>query len=320
METRVNYTLVGVFVVLLASALAAIVIWLGKGDYRGAYERYFAYMRESVAGLSVNAAVKYRGVDVGRVKEIMLNPDNPEEVRLTLDITRGTPVKEDTIAVLETQGLTGLATVNLTGGSRDSPFLTAKASEIYPVIQAGPSLFFRLDMALSRLLMEQPVPRLLGNLIELTHDARSIMDEGNRAALKQVLGDLATTSRALAARSEQLDHGVASAAQAMETLAKTSKTMNERLPQILERVERTAGALERMSKDLARASTTASGLVENARPGIQQFTGQTLGETALLVGELRQLTATLQRVASQVEREPNTLIFGRSSHTKGPGE
>ncbi|MFO0733195.1 MAG: MCE family protein [Nitrospiraceae bacterium] len=56
-----------------------------------------------MAGLSVDSTVKYRGVDVGRVKEIALNPETPEEVRLTLDILHGTPIKTDTIAVLETQ-------------------------------------------------------------------------------------------------------------------------------------------------------------------------------------------------------------------------
>jgi phospholipid/cholesterol/gamma-HCH transport system substrate-binding protein len=111
MNTKVNYVVVGAFVVVLGAAVLAIVLWLGKSDYRGVYDRYYAYMQESVAGLSVNSTVKYRGVDVGRVKDIVLNPENPQEVRLTLDILHATPIKIDTVAVLETQGLTGLATV-----------------------------------------------------------------------------------------------------------------------------------------------------------------------------------------------------------------
>jgi phospholipid/cholesterol/gamma-HCH transport system substrate-binding protein len=140
MEPKVNYTLVGLFVVLFTAALVGVVLWLGNGEYRTSYDRYYAYMQESVSGLSVNSPVKYRGVEVGRVKEIVLNPDNPEEVRLTMDIARGTPVKADTLAVLDTQGLTGLAIVNLTGGSRESPPLEAKPDQIYPVIKSGPSL------------------------------------------------------------------------------------------------------------------------------------------------------------------------------------
>ena len=92
MEPKVNYTLVGLFVALLGTALMAGVLWLSRTDYRGVYDRYYTYMTESVSGLSADSAVKYRGVDVGRVKEIVLNPKNPEEVRIALDLVRGTPV------------------------------------------------------------------------------------------------------------------------------------------------------------------------------------------------------------------------------------
>ena len=105
MEPKVNYILVGAFVVLLGATILGAIFWLGKTDYRGIYDRYYVYTRESVAGLSVDSTVKYRGVDVGRVKQVILNPENAEEVRVTLDIVVGTPVKTDTQAVLVTQGL-----------------------------------------------------------------------------------------------------------------------------------------------------------------------------------------------------------------------
>ena len=166
MEPRVNFTLVGLFVLVLIAVLGGVVLWLGEGDYRKVYDRYYAFLDESVSGLSVNSPVKYRGVEVGRVKEIALNPDNPEQVRLTLDIARGTPLKEDTLAVLDSQGLTGLAIVNLTGGSRGSPPLAAKPDHEYPEIKSGPSLLYRLDTALSRLLADQSLTRLLSGSTE----------------------------------------------------------------------------------------------------------------------------------------------------------
>lgn len=320
MEPKVNYVIVGLFVVLLGVALFGVVLWLGKADYRGVYDRYYAYMKESVAGLSVNSPVKYRGVEVGRVKEIILNPENLEEVRLTLDIIHGTPVKEDTIAVLETQGLTGIATVNLTGGSREAPMLTAKAEAEYPAIKTGPSLFYRLDMALSRLLTEQPIPRLLGNLIELTQDARAMVDEENRLVLKESLHDLSAVTRALAARSQELDRGLASGAQAMENLAVTTQALRTHLPPIMERIGRSAAALEGLTKDMSQAGTAVSTVVKEARPDVDRFTRHTLAEAGFLVGELRELTASLQRVARHLEREPNALIFGRRTAAPGPGE
>ncbi len=112
------------------------------------YDIYQTYMNESVAGLNLNATVRYRGVEVGRVKKIALAPGNVELVELTLAIESGTPVKVDTVAVLSTQGLTGIAFVDLTGGSRDAVALKSQAGEPYPVIRTGPSLMVRLDASL----------------------------------------------------------------------------------------------------------------------------------------------------------------------------
>lgn len=320
METKVNYTLVGLFVVILTAILAGVVIWLGKGDYRGLYDRYYAYMRESVAGLSVNAAVKYRGVDVGRVKDIALNPENPEEVWLTLDIVRGTPIKEDTVAVLETQGLTGLATVNLTGGTKDSPPLVAQPGQEYPVIKTGPSLFFRLDMALSRLLAEQQVPRLLDSLVSLTEGASSVVGEENRAALRQILTDLGIATRRLAEQTGQVDQILAGATQTTQNLVVATRDLRQQLPMVIERVTQTANSLEAITEDMAKTSRAVRTVVTDAKPNIDQFTRQTLAETGQLVSELRQLTASLQRVSRQLERDPSALVLGRPPARKGPGE
>jgi phospholipid/cholesterol/gamma-HCH transport system substrate-binding protein len=104
MESKVNYVVVGLFVFVLGAALIVVVLWLGKGGYGAAYDRYHVFMRESVAGLSINAPVKYHGVEVGYVVDIVLNPATPEEVRLTLDVVRGSPIKQDTAATLYVQG------------------------------------------------------------------------------------------------------------------------------------------------------------------------------------------------------------------------
>lgn len=311
MEPKVNYTLVGLFVVLLGAAILIVVLWLGKSGYRGRYERYYAYTRESVSGLSVNAAVKYRGVEVGRVKEIILNPDNPEQVRLTLDIAQGTPIKEDTIAVLDLQGLTGLATVNLTGGSRNSPPLKPQPGQYHPVIKTGPSFLVRLDQASTR---------LITNLTGITEDVRHVMDDQNQAALRQILGDLAKVTESLAARRDRLNEGITSASHAMGNMVQITDKMNEQLPALVKSLDGSAGALQEMSKEVTRTSATLNGVLSQAQPQIEQFTGQTLGQAGNLVSELRQLTATIQKLASQLEREPNSVIFGRAAPRKGPGE
>jgi len=320
MEPKVNYVLVGSFVVLLGATVLAGILWLGKTDYRGVYDRYEAYMRESVAGLSVNSTVKYRGVDVGRVKDIALNPDNPEEVRLTLDITRGTPIKTDTRAVLETQGLTGLATINLTGGSREAPSLQALEGQEYPVIKTGPSLFFRLDEAISRLLSEKGLSQLLVDLDMAAKRAAEVLDEENRTALKRMIKDLSDVAQSVAAHKAQMEQGLNGAARSADNLVKVTTSLNEQIPVLLARINKSAAALGTLTEELAQTSKVVGAVVNESRPELQQFSRQTLPETGLLVTELRQLASTLTRVARDLEREPNSLLFGRTAAPRGPGE
>lgn len=320
MEPKVNYVLVGSFVAILGAAMLAGILWLGKTDYRGVYDRYEAYMRESVAGLSADSTVKYRGVDVGRVKDIALNPDNPEEVRLTLDILRGTPIKTDTIAVLQTQGLTGLATLNLTGGSRDAPPLQAQEGQKYPVIKTGPSLFGRLDEAISRLLSEKGLSRLLEDLDVAAKGAAEILDEETRTALKQTIKDLSDVAQTVAAHKEQVNRGLSSAAQSADNLVKLSASLNEQVPVLLARINKSATALHALTEELAQTSKAVGTVVKETKPELEQFTRQTLPETGLLVTELRQLTSTLNRVVRDLEREPNAVVFGRTAPSRGPGE
>ena len=320
MEPKVHYVIVGTFVLVLGVVAVAMVLWLGKSDYRGVYDQYHAYMRQSVAGLSINSTVKYRGVNVGRVKAIALNPDNPEEVRLTLDILRGTPIKTDTVATLETQGLTGLATLNLEGGSRDAPQLEIEPGQEYPVIQTKPSLFYRLDMALSRLLSEQGLSKLLSSLTVFSENARAFMNEENRAKFEGMLNDLSRLSHTLAKHSETMGQGIERASEAADNLAMVTSRVNQDLPELLKRIHQSTMAVQKVTEELAQTGKAVHTIVQESRPGIQHFTRETLEETGQLVTELRELTSTLQRVAQDIERAPDSLLYGRPPQPRGPGE
>jgi phospholipid/cholesterol/gamma-HCH transport system substrate-binding protein len=306
--------------VFLGAAVLVGILWLGKTDYRGSYDRYEAYMRESVAGLSVNSTVKYRGVDVGRIKTIALNPTNPEEVLLTMDIMHGTPIKTDTIAVLETQGLTGLATINLTGGSRDASSLQAQEGQTYPVIKTGPSLFFRLDEAVSRLLSEEGLAQLLVDLNTAAKGAAMVLDEDNRTMLKRTIKDLSEVAQTIAAHKTQIEQSLNGAARSADNLAKLTASLNSDVPTLLAGINKSVAALSTATDELARTSKTVGAVVNEARPELQQFTRRTLPEAGLLVTELRQLTGTLTRVSRELEREPSSLVFGRKTPSRGPGE
>lgn len=304
MEDKVNYTIVGIFVLVLSAALIGGVLWLSSGkSYRTVYDTYQTYMNESVSGLNLNAPVRYRGVEVGRVQKITLAPDNVEQVQLTLGIEHGTPVKTDTVALLQTHGLTGLTFVELSGGSRDAPALKAKNGSAFPVIKAGPSLMTRLDTS---------VTALLSNFNRSSKNINALLDEGNRQAIKNSLNDIRILTHTLAERQATIDNGLSDAAHTMKNAAQLS----DELPQLASRIQHSIDNFDLMTRELGRAAESTSATMENTR----QFSEQTLPQINQLVLELRDLTGSLRRISGEIEQNPGILLHGKAPPARGPGE
>lgn len=304
MEEKVNFTLVGIFVLLLGAGLIGGVLWFSSAkSYLKAYDIYQTYMTESVSGLNINAPVRYRGVQVGRVQKIALNPKNVEQVQLTLNIEHGTQIKADTQAVLRSQGLTGLAFIELAGGSQNSPLLTAAANEPYPVIAAGPSLANRL---------EATVLALLSNLNQTSNNVNNLLDADNQRMLKNTLADIALLSHTLAARSASIDASLVNAARTLDNTAKLS----QELPQLSRRMQRSADAFDQMVAELTRAGASATRSLESG----QQFTTETLPEIQQTVSELHDLSRSLRRISGELEQDPSVLLYGKPAVQRGPGE
>jgi phospholipid/cholesterol/gamma-HCH transport system substrate-binding protein len=304
MEEKVNFALVGVFVLVLSIALLGGILWFSSGkSYGTSYDMYQTYMKESVSGLNLNSPVRYRGVEVGRVRKITLAPSNVEQVQLTLEVEHGTPIKADTEAVLQSHGLTGIAYVELTGGTQEAPILQKQPGEEYPVIKTEPSLMRRLDTSISSLLV---------NLNRTSANLNAVLDERNRNAVKKILADLETVAHTLAARSPAIDTGLRDAAHTLQNTAR----MSDDLPMLVQRVQRSTDALDRMAGQWALAGSSAASAID----GTQQFTRETLPEFHQLVVELRELTASLRRVSDQLEQNPSVLFYGKSRAKHGPGE
>ena len=120
---------VGVFVLVAFAGFFAFVMWLGKTEIDREVDAYHIYFRGSVSGLTSSSTVRYRGVpvgSVGSVTDIVIDPKNSEQVLVTIEVTGGTPIKEDATASLEMQGITGLVNVQIGGGAKESPRLVAK--------------------------------------------------------------------------------------------------------------------------------------------------------------------------------------------------
>ena len=308
METKVNFAVVGAFVLLLGSVLVAGALWLASGGaFQKKYDVYQAVVNESVAGLNLNAPVKYNGVDVGKVKEIRLDSGSPERVILRFAIERGTPIREDAVAVLKTQGLTGIAYVELSGGAKDSPPLRAAADARYPEIRTKPSLGARLENVLTN---------VLAKLDSTSNSINALLSAENQAAFKSTLADLASVAHTIAARKNEIDAGIAHAARTLENTARTTAQLDP----MIDRIQRGAEAVEKMGDEVARTSASAGKTVNSIGADVKRFSAETMPELERLLGELNALSVSLRRLTEQTERNPAGLLFGRKPLPEGPGE
>jgi phospholipid/cholesterol/gamma-HCH transport system substrate-binding protein len=285
--------MVGLFVILLGATWLAISLWLALGDFATNYTRYHVFMDESVSGLHLDAPVKYRGVEIGRVRDIDLNPLVPEQVQLALDIEADVPIKEDTVAVLTVQGVTGIAFVDLTGGSLESPLLKADEGQPYPVIKTGPSFFSRLDQSGSE---------LIANLNVLAHGIAELLDDESRQALRQAVLNVRDITATVARQRANLADSLAS------------------VPALLVQIDETARKFEQMAGKVAATSDSINRYVDKSGTGVQQFSQQTLPELGALISELRRVADTMQGLGQRLEDDPRVLLYGRDLEAPGPGE
>ena len=308
MDDKANATLVGAFVLVLGALMVAGVLWLSAGlGGRQAVNAYEAVIRESVAGLSVDAPVKYLGVDVGKVSLIEVDPRNSQQVRLRFLIDRGTPIKRDSVAVLKTQGLTGIAYVELSGGSAGSPALLPGPDGVAPTIPFKLSLGARL---------ENVVTSVLANVDRVSNNLNAVFDADNRTALKSTLADSASVARTLAGQRTVITAGLADAART----ARLAAVSGEQLVPTLDRIASSAQAVERMAETANQASVQAGQAAAAAASSVQQASAETLPELARLMAELNLLSASLLRLSEQTAASPSSLLVGSPPPTPGPGE
>jgi phospholipid/cholesterol/gamma-HCH transport system substrate-binding protein len=314
MRARPNFAIAGTFVVGLAAVATTVGLWLASGGLSLArHDRYIARFDESVSGLGRGAPVKYRGVPVGTVREMSLDAADPDRVRLVLEVARGTPITQDTVAVLVFQGLTGIATVDLAGGGRGSPPLAPTRGEPYPVIRTVPSTLRRLELG---------VTALLADLGETARSANALLAVGTRAALHDTVVDVQQLVHAFAGRSSDVEAAIGDATESLAHVAEASA----RLPALVAQVGRGASAVERMAEEVGRVGAAtraaveeASGAARDASRAVQQLDGESLVELQRLLAETTEAAAALGRVSRELERNRGALLGGQRP-APGPGE
>jgi phospholipid/cholesterol/gamma-HCH transport system substrate-binding protein len=217
METHARFFLIGMFSLAVTAAMIVFVLWLGKLRLDREHQEYEVVFQESVTGLSVGGIVQYQGVQVGEVRKLALDPNDPREVRALIRVAAATPVKVDTQAQLSYTGLTGVAVVELFGGSPESPLLRETDPRPVPEIQAVPSPLSQLmtggrgamlsaEDVLSRIsdvLDDKNVERVSNLLANLESISSSMVND--YPDLKAVIADARTLERRLDGAAQRAD-------------------------------------------------------------------------------------------------------------------
>lgn len=179
METRANYILIGAFT--LAGILGAFgfFLWLAKFEVTRQYA-YYDVLFDNVSGLSAAGGVSYNGLPVGQVISLNLDEDDPSKVRVRIEVDADIPVTKETIAQLQSLGVTGVGYVELTGGSS-----TAERLPNDSVIKSKRSTIQSLF---------EGAPRVLDEAVSLLKELNAVVDEKNQKAVSDILANLASAT------------------------------------------------------------------------------------------------------------------------------
>jgi phospholipid/cholesterol/gamma-HCH transport system substrate-binding protein len=308
METRASYVLVGAFVLLMLAAAGLFVVWLGRYQAEEAYAYYDIYFAESVTGLQKGGAVRYQGVEVGRVEDIRIDPTDIQRVKVRVRVDRGTPIRKDATATLELQGITGLVFVQIKGGSNQAAMLPERAEEPIPVIPSRPSLTAQIL---------EGAPNLLGQATALMQQAQELLNADNRRALTETLRNVRDLTENLVGYTERIDALLASgtdltrdAQTAIEEYGALATSLRTQVDSIGGDAGGAVKKMQQAADGFARVSRQLEGLIADNREGISDFSGTGLYEFTQLMIEARVLVESLTRVSQQLERDPARFLFG----------
>lgn len=274
METRASYLIVGAFTLVLIIGAVAAVVWLADVEFDEEFAKYDIFFEGSVTGLKTGNPVRYRGVPVGVVTDMGINPKNVEQVRVTIEVPRDTPVKTDAVASLEFQGITGVAYVQISGGTQSAPNLTAALGERRPVI---PSKSSGIQQVLEQ------APELLNKIIGLVENANKILNEQSQKDIAATISNLKTITDSLAQGSGDV-----------KSLISDGSTAVSELKEAAVDVRALVGTAH---KGVDEVSTEAIGAMKD----IRGFVGDVRGDSRILIDDLKVTVAAIKVASKNAE-------------------
>ena len=288
MENRANYFLVGVFVFGVFFASLFFLAWFSGYSKEEEFAYYKIYTQESVAGLSVKAPVRLLGVEVGYVENISIDSNNEIKVCILIKVKKDSPIKEDTYAFLQLQGITGLKFIQLQGGSNTSKNLISTKNNI-AVIKFKESFLSNIDK------QGEHIVSLISTLDE---SSKQILSEQNLNNLSYILQNLANTTK---------------------ILSQNSKILIQNLNNLSVKVAK-------MSDNISISSNKFNNSLNNIDKASGEFTNQIklYDNTRLKINEnldlLKIFLLQCNKVLRNFEKSPSELFFKNTEKKLAPGE
>lgn len=323
MEHRVRYAMLGIFVFALFGAGVWLLLWQSKYSHNEIYDYYVVQTQESVSGLNEKAPVKLRGVNVGEVERLFITPEDSQTVSIVIKIKEKTPIKRDTYALIEPQGITGLSYLQLEGGSKEAELLktTNNHDEKMAIIYTKPSLFSRVDNSFE--MIAQKSEEVLESANKVLEKIANIMSEDNVRHLGIVLENSAKISSDFA----QSTHSIRSQHEAFQKLLDQALELEKSVIQAANAVKNVseigAGTMQRVAGSANAVKNVMGKVGEKVDEGMFDLARITQDATAPLEGtfyEMELLLKQMRQLVRQLEQSPSDLIYRSSPTQPAPGE
>ncbi|MEL6953372.1 MAG: MlaD family protein [Pseudomonadota bacterium] len=291
METRGNYILIGAFTLLGAIGLIAFFLAFARLEIDRAVSFYDVRF-ESVSGLSAASDVRFAGLPVGQVVDVRLSPDRDGTVMVRVEVDGDTPVREDSIATIESQGVTGVAFVAISAGSGEVPFLVSETG--VPEIEAGRSVLQTLS---------EDAPALVEETLQLVRDVGELFDAQNRDRIAEIIENVEGASDAFADTLEDF----ASVAGSVDGFIEEINRFNIVLQGLAVEIDNTLITADATLNAWAAVADDATGFLNQGTTAFDAAES-TLGATETYVtGGLTDATESLDAALAEIRGQIDTL-------------
>jgi len=307
MDSKINYTAVGLFIVVLSVCLVVLFLWLSSFRHEKTYYNYLVYVKEDVTGLAEQSPVRFNGVPVGYVKSISIDSRNSQLVRILLKIESGVPITKSTVASLQLLGVTGVLYVGLKSESNNAPLLKRTQNRPYPIIRWRPSLLMQLS---------QVLPNITKNVQKMSDSMQNLFSSQNTSNIHDTLKNLSDFSGMLAKNSQALGSSIQSLQKTMVQISSASVKM----PELMSNLNSSLSSINTAAHNLTKVTSSFNNLAIQGNRAVSSFSNQVIPPAEQSMQKFSQFMTNLNIISDQLVRNPAMLIRGKVADAPGPGE